>query len=85
MTISKWLRANSEHYLLCDAQDRMARKMGFNPPNKPSGPKERFWRQLFIPVYRLMPWFVKKWIMNSMPGSHRRDWPRKNFRSGKGS
>lgn len=82
MGFSQWIRSNSEHYLMCVAQDRMARKKGFNPPNKPRGLKDRFWRQLFIPIYRVMPWFIKKTIMHSLPGSHRRNWPRKNFRSG---
>ena len=81
MSFSQWIRSNSEHYLMCDAQDRVARKMGFNPPNKPRGVKERFWRQLFVPVYRLLPWSVKKSVMHTLPGSHRKAWPRRYFRS----
>ncbi|CAD0186827.1 hypothetical protein RUESEDTHA_03738 [Ruegeria sp. THAF57] len=81
MTFSQWLRENSEHYLLCEAQDKMARRTGTNPPNKPRGMKDRFWRQLVIPIYHMMPWGMKKWFMDVIPGSHKRHWPRKNFRS----
>lgn len=81
MSFSRWLRTNSEHYLLCDAQDRAARSKGFNPPNKPRSLKDWIWRRFIVPAYHLLPWPLKKAIMQSLPGSHRKSWPRRYFRS----
>lgn len=78
MSFAQWLRSNSEHYLMCDAQDRMARERGFNPPNGPRSLKDRFWRQVFVPVYRILPWSVRQAVMQALPGSHRQDWPKRN-------
>lgn len=81
MSFPMWLRSNSEHYLMCDAQNRVARKMGFNPPSKPRGLKDRFWRQVFVPVYRMLPEGLRRVVMQSLPGSHRQVWPKRNRRS----
>ncbi len=81
MAFARWLRQNAEHYLVCDAQDKLARKMGFNPPNRPKGLGDRFWRQVFVPIYRMLPWGIRDSVMKSLPGSHRQSWPRKNFRT----
>lgn len=78
MSFSKWLRSNSEHYLLQDAQARIARRTGFPAPSRPKSLKDRFWRQLFAPTYRLLPLRVRTVTMNAMPGSHRKDWPKPN-------
>lgn len=80
MRFSKWLRQNAEHYLMADAQDRIARQKGFNPPNPPRGLKDVLWLRLLIPIYHAMPWALKRTIMNALPGSHKKHWPRKNFR-----
>jgi hypothetical protein len=81
MSFPKWLRSNSEHYLLCDAQDRVARQKGFNPPNSPHGLKDRFWRQVFVPVYRVLPWGLRRVAIQALPGSHRKPWPKRSPRS----
>lgn len=76
MPFFEWLRSNSEQYLLEDAQMQMARKyLGQDPPK----PTERgllplFWRRLYVPVYRRLPWGVRRAIITSMPGSHKRSW-----------
>lgn len=75
MSFPQWLRHNSEHYLLVDAQRRMAAKHNLNAPVKPKGPRERFWQQIFAPVYRVLPWSLRNRIIQSLPGSHRQDWP----------
>ena len=75
MSFSKWLRSNSEHYLLIDAQRRVAGKYDMNPPSKAHGLKDRFWRHVFTPVYRALPWGLRNRIIQSLPGSHRQDWP----------
>jgi hypothetical protein len=71
---TRWLRHNSEHYLLLDAQTRMACRYGRPGPPPPRGPKDIFWLRLFAPAYRRLPWKVRSALIQAMPGSHRRDW-----------
>ncbi len=72
--VARWLRHNSEHYLLLDAQARMAARYGRPGPPPPRGAKEIFWLRLFAPTYRRLPWKVRSTLIQVMPGSHRRDW-----------
>ena len=74
MSGARWLRSNSEHYLLQDAQARAAAKYGLNPPRPPRTTRELFWRKVFVPVYRLLPWPVRRFTIGIMPGSHRQEW-----------
>jgi hypothetical protein len=71
---TRWLRRNSEHYLLADAQARMAARYGRPGPPPPRGVKELFWLRLFAPAYRRLPWKARSALIQAMPGSHRRDW-----------
>lgn len=73
-SFTRWLRSNSEHYLLVDAQERMAAKYGRARPTPPQGARELFWRRLFTPVYRRLPWKMRWSLIQRMPGSHRRSW-----------
>jgi len=75
MGFFRWVRANSEHYLLIDAQARIAQRHGAPEPLKPQGLKERFWRNVFAPIYRCVPWSLRVRLMAAMPGSHRKQWP----------
>ncbi len=75
MGFSRSLRSNSEHYLLIDAQRRMAARYGVPAPAAPRGLRERFWRQVFAPAYRVLPFRLRQFVIRSLPGSHRRDWP----------
>ncbi|SNS71066.1 hypothetical protein SAMN05421812_101508 [Asanoa hainanensis] len=70
---TKWLRANAQHYLLRDAQARVARAHGVAPPPIRGS---LFWSRIFVPVYRLLPWSLRRTVMTAMPGSHRKQWPR---------
>jgi hypothetical protein len=79
VTFSRWLRSNSEHALLRDAQRRMAAKYDANPPARPHAVKERWWRQVFAPVYRLLPWGLRRVVMQRIPGSHRKGWPKPEY------
>ena len=79
MPVFHWLRSNSEHALLADAQRRMAAKYGANPPARPLGLKDRWWRQVFAPVYRFLPWGLRRVTMQAIPGSHRRGWPKPDY------
>lgn len=72
---SQWLRSNSERSLLADAQRRVAARYGTPAPAPPRGLRERFWRQVFAPSYRLLPWSLRRRAIAALPGSHRRDWP----------
>ncbi|MGH2475500.1 MAG: hypothetical protein ACRDIL_09565 [Candidatus Limnocylindrales bacterium] len=74
MSFSRWLRSNSEHYLLIAAQERVARRYGTRPPRKPHGLVEIFWLRVFAPMYRVLPWSLRHKLMSAMPGSHRRTW-----------
>ncbi|HKN88951.1 MAG TPA: hypothetical protein VJ622_01600 [Acidimicrobiia bacterium] len=71
---SRWLRSNSEHYLLLDAQARMAAAQGRPGPPRPRGAKEVFWLRVFAPTYRRLPWKVRSALIQAMPGSHRQTW-----------
>jgi len=69
-----WLRHHSEHYLLEAAQTELAKQAGRTSPVGPTGPAAVFWRHVFVPVYRRLPWRVRRRVMARMPGSHRRAW-----------
>lgn len=72
--LSRWLRTNSEHYLMIDAHERVGRRYGANPPRWPHGVKDVFWLRIFTPVYRMLPWKLRHRLMTAMPGSHRKPW-----------
>jgi hypothetical protein len=74
MSFSRWLRHNSEHYLLIAAQDRVAAQLGARRPRPPNGLRDLFWLRFFAPVYRALPWSLRHRVMLAMPGSHRRQW-----------
>jgi hypothetical protein len=76
---SRWLRENAQHHLLRDAQARVARAHGVTPP-PPAG--SFFWTKVFIPVYRLTPWAIRRRVMAALPGSHRKDWPKPTHPAG---
>jgi hypothetical protein len=81
-SFTRWLRQNSEHYLMIDAQRQIAQKYGRPPPPKPSGLGERFWLDVFAPVYRRLPWKLRSKTIQLMPGSHRQQWSRPAARGG---
>ena len=74
--LSRWVRSNSEHWLLVDAQARMAAKYGRPAPARPRGLEETFWLRVFAPTYRRLPWKLRSAVIQRMPGSHRREWTR---------
>lgn len=75
MSFSQWLRVNSEHYLLRDAQTRLAQVYGRErPPRDGGGVRYLFWSRFFVPVYRAIPWPVRRRVMQQIPGSHRKKW-----------
>jgi len=75
MAFFEWVRSNSERYLLEAAQREMAAKyLGREPPALRESLQEMFWRRIFVPIYRRIPWGVRRAIITAMPGSHRREW-----------
>ncbi len=75
MHFFEWVRRNSERYLLEAAQAEMARRyLGRPGPVTRSGPGAIFWRHVFTPLYRRLPWRLRRAIIIAMPGSHRRRW-----------
>jgi len=71
VTFSTWLRSNAQHYLLQDAHVRIARRHGIAPPPVRG---HWFWTKMFVPIYRALPWAVRRRVMVQMPGSHRKQW-----------
>jgi hypothetical protein len=69
-----WLRSNSERYLLEAAQRDIAHR--YLDDARQPGPAEGafFWRRVFVPAYRRVPWRVRKRVIGMLPGSHRKTW-----------
>jgi len=76
-----WLRSNSEHYLLQDAQARLADRTNFPGPRKPQTLKDRFFRRVFAPIYRKLPAGLRTRTIKALPGSHKKEWPENEYES----
>lgn len=74
MRFARWLRVNSEHYLLMAAQRDVATRYGQPCPQAREGFKGWFFLRLFTPTYRRLPWRLRAFVLQSMPGSHRQTW-----------
>ena len=71
----QWVRTNSQKYLLEAMQAELAsRYLGRPPTVGPRTPQRMFWKYVFVPLYRRLPWKVKHFVILAMPGSHRRHW-----------
>jgi hypothetical protein len=73
MAFVRWLRAVSERQLLVAAQREVADRYGTTPPLPPHG-VDRFWQQVYVPLYHRLPWTLRSSVMRALPGSHRRTW-----------
>ena len=73
MGFARRLREVSERHLMVAAQRDVAGRYGTNPPLPPRG-VDRFWQQVYVPVYHRLPWKLRSTVMRAMPGSHRRTW-----------
>ena len=76
MRFFEWVRRNSEQYLLEAAQREMAKKYLGEAPEWPAKetPMELFFRRVYVPAYRRLPWVVRRAVIRAMPGSHRQQW-----------
>lgn len=72
--LSQWLRSNSERYLQEAAERNTAARYGRPSPVVGTGPDDLFWRYVFVPIYRALPWRIRLIVMRAMPGSHRKQW-----------
>ena len=58
------LRDRAEHHLRLDAERRLRHDLPSTvEPYRDRG--ERFWRLLFVPLYRRVPWNVKQSVMRA--------------------
>lgn len=79
MGLNEWLRRNSERYLLEAAQERLARQyLDRAGPAHRGGAVEFFWRRVYVPVYGLLPWRLRRAVITALPGSHRRHWAQRS-------
>lgn len=70
-----WMRTNAQKYLLEAVQADLARQyLGRPGPVGRLTPQRVFWKYLFVPIYRRLPWPFKHRVLLAMPGSHRRRW-----------
>jgi hypothetical protein len=81
MRFARWLRHNSEHYLLMAAQRDIAARYGHQCAHPREGLKGWLFLTLFVPIYRALPWRFRSFVLHSMPGSHRRTWTPRPRRS----
>ena len=70
-----WVRTNSQKYLLEAVQaDLAAEYLGRGGPVSRRSFGVFFWKRIFTPLYRLLPWAIRHRIILAMPGSNRRQW-----------
>ena len=74
MRLFRWIRSNSEHFLIEAAQRRAAEGyFGVSAlPQRPAG--QLLWRRVFVPIYGRLPWGLRLSVIRGMPGSHRKRW-----------
>jgi hypothetical protein len=71
----QWVRMNSQKFLLEAVQaDLASQYLGRPPTVGPRTPQRMFWKYVFVPLYRRLPWKIKHFVILAMPGSHRRQW-----------
>ena len=79
MGINESLRRNSERYLIEAAQEKLAQRyLGRSGPVHRGGAADFFWRRLFVPAYRMLPWRLRQAVIVALPGSHRRHWEKRS-------
>lgn len=81
MGLTRWVRQTSEHYLMIDAQDKVAARLGTTRPLPPRG-VEIFWRRIYVPVFHRLPPKLRTAVIARMPGSHQKRWKQQPPRKG---
>jgi len=78
---ARWLRATSELHLKQAANAQIAARYGGRVPPPPRG-KDRFWLQVYAPLYHRLPIGLRSAVIARMPGSHREKWTYPNRPAG---
>jgi hypothetical protein len=73
MSLTRWVRSTSEHYLMIDAEDKVGSRLGMRRPLPPKG-VEIFWRRVYVPVFHRLPPKLRDAVIARMPGSHQKEW-----------
>jgi hypothetical protein len=74
--LSQQLRQTAEFHLRAAAEDDMIRRH----PERAAARRDDdtvttlFWRDVFVPLYRRLPWWLRLSALRAMPGSHHRRW-----------
>ena len=68
MRFARWLRTNSEHYLLMAAQRDVAARYGRPCPRPREGFKGWFFLTVFAPIYRVLPWRFRSFVLHCDAG-----------------
>lgn len=80
-SFGQWIRKNAEKYLLEAAADDMAIKYHelCEKPYRESGFGHLFWRKIFVPIYLMVPWSIRRKIifMTSYPPGKRPHWEKR--------
>lgn len=78
MGFGHWLRKNAEKHLQEAAADDLIARYpeSCEQPYREKGLSNIFWRNIFVPIYLLIPWSVRKKIIlaSSYPGGKRPHW-----------
>ena len=78
----EWLRTNAQKYLLEAAADEMAASYPdfSSKPYREKGFVPFFWRNIFVPIYSLIPWNIRRKLIlfTSYPGGVRPHWNRQD-------
>lgn len=82
MAFGHWLRKNAEKHLQEAAADDLIARYpeSCEKPYREKGIDNFFWRNIFVPVYLMIPWSIRKKIIlaSSYPGGKRPHWKKYN-------
>ena len=78
MAFGHWLRKNAEKHLQEAAADDLIVRYpeSCEQPYREKGLSNIFWRNIFVPIYLMIPWSIRKKIIlaSSYPGGKRPHW-----------
>ena len=82
MGFGHWLRKNAEKHLQEAAADELIARYpeSCEKPYREKGFSNLFWRNIFVPVYLMIPWSIRKKIIlaSSYPSGKRPSWKKYN-------
>ena len=82
MAFGHWLRKNAEKHLQEQAADELISTYPecCEQPYREKGLDHFFWQKIFVPVYLMIPWSIRRKIIlaSSYPGGKRPHWKKYN-------